>query len=655
MNFQSKKLCIKNHFLFLLFSVFTSLNCYSTIPVTITNNDVNELHFWKGKNIEILEDIDNSYTIDDILKGKYDQKFFYAKTDVPITKKNNTSYWARIKVNKQSTDNFNWVFEAYDQSIDEIYFYAPDKSGNYILSEGGDNKPFSIRQFQHKNFVFNLNLESNKEQIIYIKIKSAHPTSFIGVIRNVHSFVGYALKEYFYLALFYGLVISMIIFNLMQFFVTKLKIYIVYVAYIISAAIYASTQDGLGFQFVWTSFPEINNLFQYVSSFFVISLFLVLSYEFLKDTTPEKKYIQIGFILIGVRFAFFILAINGITLLPIFFLDLLIRLLIITFSISLLYKGHKQLRYFTIAITMLVLGYTIRELTVNGLFPNTIATVYMNLVGEAFQILFLSLALGEQLKIKMEALMVSQEKSLVELEQTHLKTEKLRKNLQQRVEEQIAREKYVSGGISDLSTIISNYLNDTDQLYKKISKFIAEYFECNLVALYMIKPGTNHLELYAGYGLDEIRLNGLKIEEGEGLLGQCLKDKERIEIHQVPENYISISSGLGQATPNLILIEPLHFNQQLVGVIEMASFKEFTALQYEVLDKFTTQIASSLSNVLFNDSTRRLLDESINKEEMLRQQEEEMRQQVEELMATQEEFTRKETEYLAEIKSLKQK
>ncbi len=639
--------------LYILLLFFIPHISYCTIPVTITDKDINELHFWKGENIELLEDIDNSITIENILSGKYDKNFINNASAARVTNKNDVAYWARIKIKKLTTDNYNWVIEAYDQSIDEIYFYAPDENGKYMLSEGGDTKPFSIRPYKHKNFVFDLQLKYNEEQIVYIKFKSSHRTFFIGVVRNVHSYIAYALKEYFYLALFYGLIISMIIFNLMQYFVTRLRIYIVYVLYIFTAGLFSASQDGLGFQFIWNVFPEINNLFQHITSFCVINLFLFLAYEFLKETNPEKKYIKIGLGLIGFRFIYLILNLIGISPFPSFILDLLIRIFILTYALIVLYRGHKQLRYFTIAMSTLVIGYAIRELTINGLLPHTIATVYMHLVGESFQILFISLALGERLKIKMEDLVVSQEKSLVELEQTHLKTEKLRKNLQQRVEEQINREKYVSGGISELSNIISNYLNDTDQLYKKITKFVAEYFDCKLTALYMISPGTKYLELYSGYGLDEIRLNGLKIEEGEGLVGQCLKDKERIEIHQVPEDYIAISSGLGQATPKLIIIEPLHFNQQLVGIIEMASFKEFTPLQYEVLDKFTNQIASSLSNVMFNDATRKLLEESINKEEMLRQQEEEMRQQVEELMATQEEFTRKEKEYVDEIKTLK--
>ncbi len=87
----------------------------------------------------------------------------------------------------------------------------------------------------------------------------------------------------------------------------------------------------------------------------------------------------------------------------------------------------------------------------------------------------------------------------------------------------------------------------------------------------------------------------------------------------------------------------------------MASFKALTPLQYEVFEKFTTQISSTLSNVLFNDATRRMLEESIRKEETLRQQEEEMRQQVEELIATQEGYQKQEEKYQAEIEALKKK
>ena len=630
-----------------------SFSSYGIVPIIINDKDIDELHYWKGENLEILEDPENEYTIEDIVTGKYNTKFYADKLDVPITSKPNVGYWARIKIKKLTKDNYKWVFEVFDQSADEVSFYGPDENGVYKEYENGDNKVFTSRRYRHKNYIFDLHLNYNVEQTIYVKIRGEHPVFFKGAIRNIHSFIEYALKEYFYLALFYGLVITLIIFNLMQYFITKLKIYLVYVLYLFAAGMYSSTQDGLGFQFLWGELPQINNLIQQVASFLVICLFLVLAYEFLKETKPDKRYVRIGLAFIGVRFIYLLFSIGGITLFPNFFLDSSIRIFILIISFQLLYSGHRQLRYFTMAVLMLVIGYTIRELTISSLFPNTILTVYMHLIGESLQMLFISLALGERIKIKMEDMVISQEEALSELAVTQFKTEQVRKELQEQVEEQIAREKYVSGGISELSNIIANYLNDTDQLYKKIVKFVSEYFECRLTALYLSPPGENRLTLVAGYGLDEARLNGVEIMEGEGLLGQCMKDKERIEIHNVPEEYITISSGLGQTIPKIIIIEPLQFNNQFVGLIEMALLKEFTPLQYEVLQKITDQISSTLSNVMFNDATRKMLEESISKEEMLRQQEEEMRQQVEELMATQEGFTQKEEQYLSEIKALR--
>lgn len=640
--------------LFLL-SFLTCISSFGSDPVLINDKDLNKLHFWRGANIELLEDESNLITITDILSGKYDKDFKAQTIDVPVTKKKDVSYWGRIKIKKLTNDHYNWVFEAYDQSIDEIDFYAPDANGRYIGYRGGDNKPFTFRPYKHKNFVFDLNLKYNKEQTVYIRIKADHNSSFIGVVRNVPSFISYALKEYFFLALFYGLVLSMIIFNLMQYFITRLRIYLVYVIYIFTAGMFSASQDGLGFQFIWFLFPGINNTFSQFASFLMIGLALLLAYEFLRETNPDKKYIYWGLGLLGIRLVYLLIGLAGFSPFPSFVIDLAIRGYILYLSILALYNGHRQLRYFTIAMAMLVIGYSIRELTINGLFPNTIATVYMHLFGESFQMLFISLALGERIKIRMEDLVMSQEKSLAELESTHIKTERLRKNLQARVEEQVSRDKYVTTGISELSHIIGLYLNDTNQLYKKLTKFMAEYFECKMAALYLIPPGKNYLELVAGYGLDEARLDNTTIQAGDGLLGQCMKDRQRIELKDVPEAYLAISSGLGQGTPKLVIIEPLLFNQQIIGVLEMASFKEFTTLQYEVLDKFIAQIASTLSNVVFNETTRRMLEESINKEEMLRQQEEEMRQQLEELIATQEELQRKELDYQKEIEELKKK
>jgi PAS domain S-box-containing protein len=101
-----------------------------------------------------------------------------------------------------------------------------------------------------------------------------------------------------------------------------------------------------------------------------------------------------------------------------------------------------------------------------------------------------------------------------------------------------------------------------------------------------------------------------------------------------------IASGLGESNPTSILIVPLKVNEQIFGIVELASFDEFPEYQRDFVAKIGESIASTISMVKVNEKTTRLLQESQIMTEQMQAQEEEMRQNMEELQATQEEMER---------------
>lgn len=121
---------------------------------------------------------------------------------------------------------------------------------------------------------------------------------------------------------------------------------------------------------------------------------------------------------------------------------------------------------------------------------------------------------------------------------------------------------------------------------------------------------------------------------------------------QVPTDYVTITSGLGQVTPDCLLIIPLINNDLVEGVIELASFGVFQTFEIAFIRKVAESIASTIATSRINERTKHLLQQSQQHSEELRAQEEEMRQNMEEPSATQEEMHRKGREYLDEIEKL---
>ncbi|WNS42980.1 response regulator [Paenibacillus sp. MMS20-IR301] len=120
-------------------------------------------------------------------------------------------------------------------------------------------------------------------------------------------------------------------------------------------------------------------------------------------------------------------------------------------------------------------------------------------------------------------------------------------------------------------------------------------------------------------------------EIGQGLVGQCALDKHPIRLTEAPDNYISVSSGFGDSRPNHISIHPLLFEDELLGVVEFASFTPFSVLQNELLNQLTNNLGIILNNISRRLVVEELLRESQALTEELQCQSEELQTQQEEL------------------------
>ncbi|MFN6562216.1 MAG: response regulator [Nostoc sp. ChiSLP01] len=134
------------------------------------------------------------------------------------------------------------------------------------------------------------------------------------------------------------------------------------------------------------------------------------------------------------------------------------------------------------------------------------------------------------------------------------------------------------------------------------------------------------LKLLGSYAYKERKNLANEFRLGEGLVGQCALEKQRILLTGVPSDYIRITSGLGEAPPLNILVLPIIFETKVNAVIELGSFAPFKDLHLTFLEQLSEILGVFLNNIASQLQTQRLLTESVALTEQLQSQQEELQQ-----------------------------
>ena len=214
--------------------------------------------------------------------------------------------------------------------------------------------------------------------------------------------------------------------------------------------------------------------------------------------------------------------------------------------------------------------------------------------------------------------------------------------------EEERRRNWATSGLTKFAEILRSNNDNLETLSYNIISNMVKYLDANQGGVFVLNEAENKedwaLELKACYAYDRKKFINKQIHPGEGLVGTCFLEGEPIYMTDVPDDYVTITSGLGDANPTAILICPLKVNDRIFGVIELASFHEMEPYQLDFVQKVGESIASSISTVRVNIRTERLLAQTRLQTEEKSNTEEELRQNMEEMRATQEELGRREAE-----------
>lgn len=185
----------------------------------------------------------------------------------------------------------------------------------------------------------------------------------------------------------------------------------------------------------------------------------------------------------------------------------------------------------------------------------------------------------------------------------------------------IARLNEVMSGDPDLTTLSSKVISE-----------ISTYLDAHVGAFYSMQDGDEPtLSLSGSYAYIKRKSLSNRYKLGEGLVGQAALEKQRILVKNVPEDYIKVTSGLGESTPRFLCVSPFVYEDRVKGVIEVGTLNEMTEQQLEYLERATFAVAVVSESVGARAHLTRSLQESQRLTAALQTQQEELRATNEEL------------------------
>jgi signal transduction histidine kinase/HAMP domain-containing protein/ActR/RegA family two-component response regulator len=147
----------------------------------------------------------------------------------------------------------------------------------------------------------------------------------------------------------------------------------------------------------------------------------------------------------------------------------------------------------------------------------------------------------------------------------------------------------------------------TDQIMSELTPVVGAQYG----AFYLAEPQDNQtaLALTSTYAYTKRKQLSNRFGLGEGLVGQCARERKPILVTDLPENYVEITSGLGKSPPRNIAVYPIFFEDQVKGVIELGSFHEFTSVQLAFLEQLMLSIGLAINLIGTSMRTEQLLQQ----------------------------------------------
>lgn len=356
-------------------------------------------------------------------------------SDVPNFGFTDQRYWFRTRLLQVSGDE-NWFLQFDYTPLDNIDVYLLDQYGEMLVAEhGGDRWSFAGRLIKSRQFTVELPLPLDEPVWLYVAVQTEGSLQMPAVLFNGPNYVAKTRVEYYLLGLFYGVLLSMLLYTLLTYFSVRDVSYLYYIAYIAACSLFQLTINGLSYEFFWPQMPELNNRMLPLSITVATLTLILLTRSFLQTRTLMPR---IDRLLSLMRWLYLILALACLFIPYNWAIRLstasvvISPLVVLAIALWVFMAGSRQSRFFLLAFTALLVGMVLYALKTFHLLPGNALTEYALQIGSALQMILLVFALADRMRLlKQENLQIEQNARVLLEQRVQERTEALNSALEE--------------------------------------------------------------------------------------------------------------------------------------------------------------------------------------------------------------------------------
>ncbi len=381
-----------------------------------------------------LEDPSGALSLADVMRDANRARFAPAGVATPNFGFTQSAYWLRVVLRPQDGTARRWFLEVGYPPLDRIEVHAPVRGADghlrYVARESGDRIPFADRPVPATEHVFPLDLEPGQAHEVYVRVSNAGSLTVPLRILSEGGLDHHRARDGFVLALFFGAVLALALYNLLLWTSLRDHTYLLYVGFVSCAGMAFFCYNGLAHQFLWPAATTWNNVAPVFFAYLAVAMAALFSHRFLRLDRHAARLDRVGQAIATLCAAGALVALWG----PAYALAAraysVVTLVLTVWAcvagwIS-LRSDYRPARWYVAAWAVMLAGAAAFSLRALNIVPGSFFSLYGMQIGAAIEMLLLSFAMADRIQLarveadRMQAAALAALKETVELRERAL-------------------------------------------------------------------------------------------------------------------------------------------------------------------------------------------------------------------------------------------